>query len=126
MKMAAKRPTTVPEYIAATPREARAKVRQMRACIRAAAPGAKEEIKWGMPSYSYRRILVIFAAHKHHIGFYPLPSALKEFKKDLVKFHTAKGSIQFPLDHPLPLPLIRKITKFRVKESVEKDAKWRT
>ena len=98
----------------------------IREVVHALCPKAEEQIKWGMPSYSYRRILVIFAAHKHHIGFYPLPSALKEFKKDLVKFHTAKGSIQFPLDHPLPLQLIRKITKFRVKESVEKDAKWRS
>ncbi len=79
-----------------------------------------------MPAFSYRRILVTFAAFKHHIGFYPTPAAVKAFAKVLSKFATAKGSIQFPLEKPLPLPLVRKITAFRVRESVEKDRKWRT
>jgi uncharacterized protein YdhG (YjbR/CyaY superfamily) len=79
-----------------------------------------------MPAFSYHRILVTFAAFKHHIGFYPTPLAVKAFAKDLTKFATAKGSIQFPLEKPLPLPLIRKITVFRVRESLEKDEKWRT
>lgn len=98
----------------------------MRACIRKAAPGAKESLKWGMPAFSYRRILVTFAAFKHHIGFYPTPLAVRAFANDLRKFATAMGSIQFPLDKPLPLPLIRKITAFRVRESIEQDKKWRT
>ncbi len=68
----------------------------------------------------------MFASHKNHIGFYPTPSAVKAFAKDLSKFHTARGSIQFPLDKPLPLPLIRKITAFRVRESLAQDKKWRT
>jgi uncharacterized protein YdhG (YjbR/CyaY superfamily) len=79
-----------------------------------------------MPAFSYERILVTFAAHKNHIGFYPTPSAVKAFAKELSKFATARGSIQFPLEKPLPLPLIRKITAFRVRESNEKDGKWRT
>jgi uncharacterized protein YdhG (YjbR/CyaY superfamily) len=79
-----------------------------------------------MPAFSYERILVTFAAHKNHIGFYPTPSAVKAFAKELSKFATASGSIQFPLDKPLPLPLIRRITAFRVRESNEKDGKWRT
>jgi len=66
------RPKTVAEYINAAPKEARVKLREMRACIRDAAPGATESLKWGMPSFSYKRILVTFAAHKHHIGFYLL------------------------------------------------------
>ena len=119
------RPTTITEYINAAPKEARKKLREMRACIRESAPGAKESLKWGMPAFSYRRILVTFAAFKHHIGFYPTPSAVKAFAKDLSKFVTAKGSIQFPLEKPLPLPLIRKITTFRVRESVEEDGKWK-
>jgi uncharacterized protein YdhG (YjbR/CyaY superfamily) len=98
----------------------------MRACIRKAAPGAKESLKWGMPAFSYGRILVTFALHKSHIGFYPTPSAVSAFAKELSKFVTAKGSIQFPLEKPLPLPLIRKITEFRVRESLEHDGKWRT
>ena len=120
------RPKTIDEYIQAAPREAQKKLREMRACIRAAAPGAKEGLKWGMPAFSYRRILVTFAGFKNHIGFYPTPSAVTAFAKELSKFSTAKGSIQFPLEKPLPLSLVRKITAFRVKESVEQDKKWRT
>jgi uncharacterized protein YdhG (YjbR/CyaY superfamily) len=120
------RPRSVAEYIDAAPTEARKKLREMRACIRASAPNAKESLKWGMPAFSYRRILVTFAAFKHHLGFYPTPSAVSAFAKDLKKFATAKGSIQFPLDKPLPLSLIRKITTFRVRESIEQDKKWRT
>jgi uncharacterized protein YdhG (YjbR/CyaY superfamily) len=120
------RPQSVAEYIDAAPTEAKKKLREMRACIRASAPNAKEGLKWGMPAFSYQRILVAFAAFKHHVGFYPTPSAVSAFAKDLKKFATAKGSIQFPLDKPLPLSLIRKITRFRVRESIEQDKKWRT
>jgi uncharacterized protein YdhG (YjbR/CyaY superfamily) len=121
-----RRPQSVAEYIDAAPIEAKKKLREMRACIRASAPNAKEGLKWGMPAFSYRRILVTFAAFKHHLGFYPTPSAVSAFAKDLKKFATAKGSIQFPLDQPLPLSLIRKITRFRVRESIGQDKKWRT
>ena len=120
------KPTTVTEYINAAPKEARQKLREMRATVRAAAPGAAEGLKWSMPAYSYRRILVTFAAFKHHIGFYPTPPAVKAFAKQLSGYKTASGSIQFPLDKPLPLYLIRKITAFRVRESVDEDKKWKT
>ena len=120
------RPKTITEYIDAAPKQAQKKLRAMRACIRAAAAGAEEGLKWGMPAFSYRRILVAFAAHKRHIGFYPTPSAVSAFAKELTKFVTARGSIQFPLENPLPLALIRKITVFRVRESVEEDRKWRS
>jgi uncharacterized protein YdhG (YjbR/CyaY superfamily) len=120
------KPKTIGEYIDAAPPQARAKLRQMRACIRKAAPGAKESLKWSMPAFSGRRILVMFAAFKHHIGFFPTASAVKAFTKDLAGFKTGRGSIQFPLDRPLPLPLIRKITAFRVRESIEQDRKWRS
>src|SRR3954464_10129456 len=120
------RPNTTTEYINAAPKEARAKLRQMRAAIRSAAPRATESLKWGMPSFSYRRILVTFAAHKNHIGFYPTPSAVSAFTTDLRAFKTARGSIQFPLEEPLPLGLIAKITKFRAQEALEQDGKWRT
>ena len=121
-----KRPATIAEYINAAPKETRAKLREMHKCIRAAAPGAIEGLKWGMPAFSYKRILVTFAVFKHHIGFYPTPSAVKAFEKELSKYVTAKGSIQFPLEKPLPSPLIRKITAFRVRESLERDKTWRT
>ena len=120
------RPKSITECIDAAPKEAQKKLREMHASIRKSAPGATESLKWGMPAFSYRRILVTFAAHKTHIGFYPTPSAVSAFAKELSKFVTAKGSIQFPLEKPLPLPLIRQITAFRVRESIEKDEKWKT
>jgi len=120
------RATNIAEYIEAAPKETQKKLREMLACIRKAAPGAEESLKWGMPAFSYRRILVTFKAFKRHIGLYPTPSAVKAFAKELAKFTTASASIQFPLDKPLPLALIRKITAFRVQESIEEDAKWRT
>lgn len=120
------KPTSVTEYINAAPKEARQKLREIRATVRAAAPGAAEGLKWSMPAYSYRRILVTFAVFKHHIGFYPTPPAVKAFAKQLSGYKIATGSIQFPLDKPLPLDLIRKITAFRVRESVDEDKKWKT
>ena len=119
------KPATIEEYIGAAPKEAREKLHQMHTTIRSAAPGAEEGLKWSMPAYSFKRILVTFAVFKHHIGFYPTPSAVKAFAKDLKKYHTAKGSIQFPLDQKLPLALITRITKFRVRESLEEDALWK-
>ena len=120
------RPANIDEYIDAAPNAAQKKLREMRACIRSVAPGATESLKWGMPAFSYGRVLVTFAAFKHHIGFYPTPSAVKAFADDLSKFVTASASIQFSLENPLPLALIRKITEFRVRESIDKDGKWRT
>jgi uncharacterized protein YdhG (YjbR/CyaY superfamily) len=120
------RPKTVADYIKAADPAARKKLREMRTCIRAVAPGAKEELKWGMPAFSYRRILVIYGAFKRHIGFFPTPSAIRAFTMELAGFKFAKGSIQFPLEKPLPLPLIRKIAAFRVQESKEKDGKWKS
>jgi uncharacterized protein YdhG (YjbR/CyaY superfamily) len=120
------RPKTIEEYIASSPVQTQDKLYQMLACIRKAAPGAKESLKWGKPAFSYDRILVVMAAAKNHIGFYPTPSAMKAFLKELSKFNTGAGSIQFPLDKPLPLSLINKITRYRVKESLDEDKKWKT
>ena len=125
MKVTNAKPTTIDEYIDAEPADVRKKLRQMHDCIRSAAPGATEALKWSMPAYSYHRILVTFALHRHHIGFYPTPSAVSAFKKELAKYKTAAGSVQFPLDQPLPLTLIRKMTKFRVRESQDGDRKWK-
>ena len=119
------KPKTIIEYISATPTEAQEKLYEIYACIREAAPGATEGLKWGMPAFSYQRILVTFAVFKHPIGFYPTPSAVKAFEKSLSKYTTASSSIQFPLDKPLPLSLISKITRFRVQESLEEDKKWK-
>ncbi len=119
-----RKPATVAEYIAAAAPEAKSKLREMRALIAAAAPGATQSLKWSMPSFSYGRILVTFAAFKRHIGFFPTPSAVRAFASQLDRYKHASGSIQFPLDKPLPKALITRITKFRVKELRELDRKW--
>ena len=120
------KPKTIEEYIYSAPTGVQEKLWQLHESIRAAAPGAKEELKWRMPAYSYQKILVTFAVFKKHIGFYPMPSAIKAFAKELVKYKTADGSVQFPLEKALPLPLIKKIVKFRVLESKADTIKWRS
>ena len=120
------KPKTIEEYIYSAPAEVQERLWQLHKTIMAAAPGATEALKWSMPAYSYQKILVTFAVFKKHIGFYPMPSAIKAFAKDLKNFKTAEGSVQFPLDKPLPLSLIKKIVRFRVKESKEGTIKWRS
>lgn len=119
------KPRTIEEYIQSAPIDTREKLYRLHECILKAAPGATEGIKWSMPAYSYSRILVTFAVFKHHIGFYPTPSTVKAFEKELVNYVRAKGSVQFPLNKPLPLPLIRKMILFRVHESQAWDVKWK-
>jgi uncharacterized protein YdhG (YjbR/CyaY superfamily) len=119
------KPTTIGEYIDAAPADVQERLWQLHNCIIKVAPGALEELKWNMPSYSYQKILVTFAVFKKHIGFYPMESAIKAFAKDLVKYKTASGSVQFPLDAKLPLTLIKRIVLFRVKESKAQTIKWR-
>jgi uncharacterized protein YdhG (YjbR/CyaY superfamily) len=120
------KPKTIEEYIYSAPVEVQEKLWKLHECIKAAAPGAIEGIKWSMPAYSYQKILVTFAVFKKHIGFYPMPSAIKAFAKELTKYKTAEGSVQFPHDLPLPLTLIKKIVRFRVKEGKEGTIKWRS
>ena len=120
-----KKPSTIAEYIAAAPKPARARLREMRALIAAAAPGSTQSLKWGMPAFSYRRILVVFGAFKHHIGFFITPAVKRAFAKELAGFKTASSSVQLPFDKPLPKALVRKITAFRVNDERSKDAKWR-
>lgn len=119
------KPTTISEYIKSAPKEAQPKLREIYTCIKSTVPDAIESLKWGMPAFSYKRILVTFAGFKHHIGLYPTPSAVKKFEKNLTKYKTAKGSIQFPLEKPLPILLIKKIVRFRIKECRDEDKKWR-
>jgi uncharacterized protein YdhG (YjbR/CyaY superfamily) len=119
------KPATVIEYINAAPKETRAKLREMRSIIRAAAPGATENLKWGMPAYSYNKILVCFAVFKHHIGFFPGTSAIKALANDLTKYKTSKATVQLPLEKPIPVSLVKKLTAFRVIESEMEGKKWR-
>lgn len=120
------KPKTIDEYIGAEPVELRERLWQLHECICNAAPGAAEGLKWNMPAYSYQKILVTFAVFKNHIGFYPMPSAIKAFAKELSNYKTAEGSVQFSHDKKLPLTLIKKIVRFRVKESKEGTIKWRS
>ena len=121
-KMKLKPATTVDEYIATFPKEVKLLLQQMRATIKAAAPKAEELISYGMPAYKLNGMLVYFAGYEKHIGFYATPTGHKAFEKELSKYKQGKGSVQFPIDQALPLTLITKIVKFRVKENVEKAA----
>jgi uncharacterized protein YdhG (YjbR/CyaY superfamily) len=113
-------PSTMDEYIAASSKEVRQLLKQMRTAIKAAAPEAEELISYGMPAYKQNGMLVYFAGYKNHIGFYATPTGHKAFIKELAKYKQGKGSVQFPAEEPLPLALITKIVKFRVKENEEK------
>ncbi len=110
----------VDKYITGFPEEVQIYLEQLRATIIKAAPGAEEVISYQMPAYKYHGMLVYFAAYTNHIGFYPTPSAIKLFQKELSVYKGAKGSVQFPLDKPLPLELITKIVLFRMKKNLEK------
>jgi uncharacterized protein YdhG (YjbR/CyaY superfamily) len=113
-----KKPKDIDEYISGSPPEIQAVLEQLRATIKKAAPRAEEVISYGMPAFKLNGMLVWFGAHSKHIGFYPRVSAIEAFKKELSTYKGAKGSVQFPLDKPLPLGLVSKIVKFRVKENL--------
>jgi uncharacterized protein YdhG (YjbR/CyaY superfamily) len=110
----------IDKYISGFPEDAQKFMDQLRTTIMKAAPEAEEVISYQMPAYKYYGMLVYFAAYKNHIGFYPTPSGIETFKEELSVFKAAKGSVQFPLDKPLPLKLITKIVAFRVKENSER------
>ena len=111
--------TVIDEYIATFPDELQSLLKDLKATIKAAAPNAEEKISYGMPTFFLNGNLVHFAAFKNHIGFYPTPGGIEAFKKELSIYKGAKGSVQFPLDQPLPLKLISKIVKFRVAENLK-------
>jgi len=112
--------TTIDEYIVTFPKDIQVVLQKIRATIRKAAPQAEEAISYQMPTFKLHGNLVHFAAFKSHIGFYPVPSGIEKFKKELSAYKGAKGSVQFPLDRPIPYALIAKIVKFRVMENLEK------
>ncbi len=114
------KPKNIDEYIEGFPKEIQTILKELRSAISKAAPGAEETINYGVPTFTLNGNLVHFAAYKNHIGFYPTPGGIEAFKKELSIYEGAKGSVQFPLDKPLPLELVTKIVKFRVKENAEK------
>lgn len=111
--------TTTDDYIAMFPAEIQSTLQKLRSAIKKAAPSAEEVISYKMPAFKLNGMLVWFAAQKNHIGFYPTGSPINVFKKELAPYKTSKGAIQFPMDKPIPLTLIKKIVKFRVKEDLE-------
>ena len=110
----------IDSYIASFPEETRKLLQQVRITISNVAPEAKETISYGMPTFTLKGNLVHFAAFKNHIGFYPTPSGIEAFKKELSVYEGAKGSVQFPLAKPIPFDLISKIVEFRVNENLKK------
>ena len=121
--MDTKKPANIDEYIGAFPNDVQEILEKIRATIQKAAPDAKEKISYSMPAFEQNGIVVYSAAFKNHIGLYALPSGHETFKEELSKYKSGKGSVQFPLDQPMPFDLIAKIVKFRVKENLEKTNK---
>ena len=120
MKKNSHKPATIDDYISGFAPEIQRLLKQVRNTIRKAAPKAQETISYGIPAFMLEGPVVYFAAFKHHIGFYPTSSGTRAFKKELSSYKGAKGSVQFPLDQPMPLNLIAKMARFRVKENLER------
>lgn len=116
-----KMPETIDEYIVGFSPEIQKRLKELRTVIKVTAPKAEEKISYGMPAFTYKGMLLYFAAHKNHIGFYPLTTAIIAFKQELSPYKTSKGAIQFPNDKPLPLKLIKEMVKFRVIENQQKE-----
>ena len=111
------------EYINSFPAGVQRILNELRQTIKEVAPEAEETINYAIPTFTLHGNLVHFAAFENHIGFYPTPSGMEAFKKELSSYKGAKGSVQFPTDQPLPLPLIRRIVEFRVKENLKRKQK---
>jgi len=112
--------TTIDGYIETFPESVQKLLEEMRATIKTAAPEAEEKISYQMPTFFLKGNLVHFAAYKKHIGFYPTPSGIQAFQKELSIYKNSKGSVQFPIDQPLPLELVRRIVQFRAAENLKR------
>jgi uncharacterized protein YdhG (YjbR/CyaY superfamily) len=112
---------TVDEYISTFPASTKKILQQVRKTIKAAAPQAEDVISYNMPASKLNGILVYYAAYEKHVGFYPTASGIRVFEDQLRNYKFSKGAIQFPIDKPMPVALITKIVKFRVKETQEKE-----
>ncbi|MBN1682140.1 DUF1801 domain-containing protein [Candidatus Bathyarchaeota archaeon] len=108
--------STIDDYISTFPKNIQDILQNLREVIKESAPDALETISYQMPAFKMKNVLVYFAANKNHIGFYPTPSPILEFKEELTNYKTSKGAIQFPIDKPIPYELVKKIVKFRVNE----------
>jgi uncharacterized protein YdhG (YjbR/CyaY superfamily) len=121
--MTKRTPKNFDDYADRFPKDLQRLLKKMRLAIKKAAPQAKETISYGIPAFTLNGMLVWFAAFKNHIGLYPRASAIAAFKKELSPYKKAKGSVQFPLDQPLPLALVSRMVKFRVKQNLSKRKK---
>ena len=122
MKTKQAKPKNIDEYIAGFPPDIQEKLQKIRVTIRKAAPKAEEKISYQIPTFALCGNLVYFGAFKEHIGFFPTPSATREFKEELSSYKGSKGAVQFPYDRPIPFGLISRIVKFRLKENLAKAA----
>jgi len=113
----------IDDYISTFPNDVKTILQQVREAVSKVVPKAEEVISYQMPAFKLHRVLVHFAGYKNHIGFYPGAKAIEVFRKELSEFNTSKGAIQFPLDKAIPLALIKKITKFRMEEELERQKK---
>jgi uncharacterized protein YdhG (YjbR/CyaY superfamily) len=120
MKATSTKFKTVDEYLSALPANTKGILEAVRKTIKQAAPQAEELISYNMPAFTLHGRLVYYAAFKNHVGFYPVSSAIKAFQKELSDYKTSKGTIQFPIERPIPYGVITKIVKFRVRENLEK------
>ena len=119
--MAAKKTASIDEYIAGFPETTQKMLQQIRATIKAAAPTAEETISYSIPAFNVNdSYLVYMAGYKNHISLYPAPSGDEAFEKEMAAYRSGKGTVQFPLDKPLPLKLIKKILRYRLKENLAK------
>lgn len=121
MKTKQTKPQTIDEYIADLPRDVREILQKIRKTIKRAAPDAEEAIRYNMPTFNLNgHYLIYFAAYKKHIGMYPIPPGDAKFNTEIAAYQTGKGTLQFPLERPIPYKLITKIVKLRAKENVRK------
>lgn len=120
MKSTREKDLTIDRYIASFPPKIQTVLKKVRATIRQAAPEAQEAMKYGIPTFVLHENLVHFGAFQNHLGFYPTPDGIQAFAKELASYPGAKGSVQFPFERPMPLDLIRRIVKFRVRQVTDK------
>ena len=112
--------TTIDEYIAQCPPEVQPVLEKIRATVKEEAPQAVERISYGMPGFYQNGMLVWFAAHEHHIGFYPTGEGIEAFKDEIDRYKWSKGAVQFPLDQPIPYDLIRRMVRYRLEQNAKK------
>jgi len=115
----------IDDYIAMFPKNVQHKLNELRSAIKESAPEAEEAISYGMPTFELNGNLVHFAAYKRHIGFYPTHSGILAFEEKLSVYKHSKGAVQFPIDGPIPLDMVREMVRFRVKENLTKGVRRR-